>query len=103
MRTIHLGRKGLGRKGVSPMLYAAILGLLALVVFLPLGVMIWQNVDRSINSTTGSWSTTAKTSYWTTQTNIGSGFQLLAIVPIVFAAAAIIGVMLAAFMLRKGT
>lgn len=66
-----------------------------LAVMIPVGLMLWQGITGSINST--GWSTEAQQTLTSLNQNIGMGFTLTAIVPIIVIAGGIITLLLAFF------
>jgi hypothetical protein len=96
MRSLRKNRKG----DITGIALGIIVGLIFLAVMLPIGLSVWQSIGGAISQ--AGWTAAANTTMTTTTTNIGSGFSLLAIAPLVLAAGGIIALLVVAFMRMKG-
>jgi hypothetical protein len=89
-------------KGVMSIALGVVIGLILLAVVIPIGMAVWQASGNAIFTTPDGDSTaqynTTYSIYTTTNTNVGSGFSLLAIAPIVLAAGGIIALLVVGFM-----
>lgn len=95
------------KSGVTQIALGIVIGLIFLAVVLPIGLSVWQATTGAVfTAPTGASSTIYNTSYainTNANTNIGSGFSLLAIAPLVLAAGGIIGLLVVAFTRFRGS
>jgi len=94
------------RKGVTTIVLGIVVALIMLAVVIPIGMAVWQASGNAVftapdGDSTAQYNTTYSI-YTTTNTNVGSGFSLLAIAPIVLAAGGIIALLMVAFMRMRG-
>ena len=89
-------------KGVMSIALGVVVGLIMLAVVIPIGMAVWQASGTAVFSAPDGDSTaqynTTYSIYTTTNTNVGSGFSLIAIAPIVLAAGGIIALLVVGFM-----
>jgi hypothetical protein len=102
MRTLR-NKKG----DITGIALSVVVGLIFIAVMLPIGISVWQSMTGAVTFTTPSNVTTLvqNQSYTVNalvQTNLGSGFSLLAIAPLVLAAGGIIALLVVAFMRMRG-
>jgi hypothetical protein len=102
MRTLR-NKKG----DITGIALGVVVALIFLAVMLPVALSVWQSMTGAVTFTTPSNVTTAlQNSTYTinavVQTNLGSGFSLLAIAPLVLAAGGIIALLVFAFMRMRG-
>lgn len=88
-------------KGVTGVVLGIIIALITLAVAIPIGMAVWQASGNALftaptNTSSAMYNTTYGI-YTTTNTNVGSGFSLLAIAPIVLAAGGIIALLVIGF------
>ena len=88
-------------KGVTQIALAIVVGLIFLAIVLPIGLSVWQSTLGAV-APTSSWSAAANSSYASTNTNVNSGFSLMAIAPLVLAAGGVIGLLILAFTKFRG-
>ena len=78
-----------------------IVTLVFIAVVLPVGLSLWQSITGSFSQS--SWTAAANTTKTTLDTNIGNGLNLMAISPIIVAAAGVIGLLVYGFVkMRNG-
>ncbi len=87
-------------KGMIAQSMMLIFGIVSFAVGVPVGLYVWQSLATAIAPQDG-WTTAANTSYTTTQTNIGAGFNLLSVTPILFVAITFLGLLAGAFIYGK--
>jgi hypothetical protein len=89
-------------KGVTSIVLGIVVALIMLAVVIPIGMAVWQASGTAVFSAPDGDSTaqynTTYSIYTTTNTNVGSGFSLIAIAPIVLAAGGIIALLVVGFM-----
>jgi hypothetical protein len=90
----------MNKKAVTQIALGIVIALIFLAVVLPIGLSVWQSTTGAISQ--AAWSAAANTTMTSTTTNIGSGFSLLAIAPLVLAAGGIIGLLVVAFTKFRG-
>ncbi len=88
------------RKGVTQLVLGIVVGLIFLAVVLPVGLGIWQATTSSFSQS--GWTAAANSTMTAVTTNIGSGFNLMAIAPLVVAAGGIITILVYAFVFKRG-
>jgi hypothetical protein len=92
----------MSRKGVTSIVLGIVVALIMLAVVIPIGMAVWQASGTAVFSAPDGDSTaqynTTYAIYTTTNTNVGSGFSLVAIAPIVLAAGGIIALLVVGFM-----
>lgn len=95
-----MNMRKMNNRGVTQIALGIVVALIFLAVVLPIGLSVWQSTVGAINQ--AAWSAGANTTMTSTTTNIGSGFSLLAIAPLVLAAGGIIGLLVVAFTKFRG-
>ena len=87
------------RRGIAALILSLVVSLVALAIIIPVGLMIHSSLT-GLTKISGM-SAQANTTVDNVNNNIYSGFNLVAIVPIIAAAAVIISVILGAFAVRQ--
>ncbi len=100
MLTINVHRSDKATKGMIAQSMMLIFGIVSFAVGIPIGLYVWQSLATSITPTEG-WTAAANTSFATTQENIGAGFGLLSVTPILFIAIAFLSLLAGAFVFGK--
>jgi len=90
------------RRGVTGMVIALVVGLVALAVIIPIGVLIASNLSTALDVVTskGSTTTQAENVTYDVFTNIWTAFSLSALVPIIAVAGLLIAIIVGAFAIR---
>ena len=87
------------KKGMTGIVIALVVTLVALGVILPVGMLVTANIYDTVSDL--NLGTSGNTTRTTLFTNIWSAYSLSAIIPIVGAAGIIISVIIAAFAFQK--
>jgi len=90
------------KRGVTGMVIALVVSLVALAVIIPIGVLIASNLSASMNvvSAKSASTTQAQNVTFDVFTNIWTAFSLSALVPIIAVAGLLIAIIVGAFALR---
>jgi len=90
------------RRGVTGMVIALVVGLVALAVIIPIGVLIATNLSASLEvvSAKSNVTTTAQNVSYDVFQNIWTAFSLSALVPIIAVAGLLIAIIVGAFAIR---
>ena len=91
-------RFAMNRKGFTGMVIALIVTLAACAVLIPIGVYLNVKIYAALPAMTGTANTTATA----IRDNIYSAYSISAVIPLVAAAAVIIGIIVAAFAFSRG-
>lgn len=90
------------RKGITGMVIALVVALVALAVIIPIGVLVASNLSSSLDVVSAKSATTTKAENVTYDVfqNIWTAFSLSALVPIIAVAGLLIAIIVGAFALR---
>jgi len=98
----QLPRFARDRRGVTGMVIALVVGLVALAVIIPIGVLIASNLNSALEvvSAKGATTTQAENVTYDVFANIWTAFSLSALVPIIAVAGLLIAIIVGAFAIR---
>jgi Flp pilus assembly pilin Flp len=88
------------RKGITALVIALVVSLVALGILIPVGLLVTSNIKTTVDSM--DLGTQGNATRLTLFTNIFQGYNLAAIIPIIAAAGIIISVIIGAFAFRQG-
>lgn len=93
------------KRGVTGMTIALVVGLVALAVIIPIGVLVASNLSTALNVVSAKSATTTQAENVTYDVfaNVWTAFSLSALIPIIAVAGVLIAIIIGAFMLRSRT
>jgi len=96
----QFGNSRAGQVGMGGGLLGKVLTIVVVPMLLIIGLIVYANFESSVD--TGMLSTDAQTAINTTNTNAYNGFDLAAVLPIVIAGVAVLGIVISAFVFDLG-